>query len=69
MLFLMWLTRCRTWWLAKRRLHKTLVIAVMVGFVFVPLLWFMPRLLNACATTIFMIFALFVLGTVPKDTF
>lgn len=62
-------TRCRTWWRGKRRLHKALVWFVMLAFIVVPLTWFAPTLAGGCVNLFVLWFALFVIGTVPKDTF
>lgn len=64
----MYLTRCRIWWRAKKRLHKTLVILVMVGFCIVPFCWLAPSLVTGCIANFILWFALFVIGTVPGDT-
>lgn len=64
-----WLTRCRIWWLARKRVHKTLVILLAVMFCVAPLLWLTPKLVTGCISVFILWFALFVIGTVPKDTF
>lgn len=63
------LIQCRIWWQGKKRLHKTLIWLAMLGFCVVPLLWLVPNVVNGCIVNFILWFALFVIGTVPKDTY
>lgn len=66
----MFLTRFRIWWRGKPALHRGIVVALMFSFViYAALFLFLPPFVSGCAANILLWFALFVIGTIPKEIF